>query len=698
MIIKSIELNNFRVYYGYNSIDLAPNSDQNLVIVSGRNGFGKTTFLMSLVWCLYGRNMMEVDDVYRREIQEQGTYNKWLPDSLNQFAKKKNDFNFSVSVTFGNLNIPEILCKEITVTRSFNTKTSDRELVEVLIDGKPNELAQEVGPEIFIRQFIMPIEIAKFFFFDAEKIVSLAESGSEVQRKKLSDAYSEVLGIKKYEDLKDELEELQYRLREASASEYQKAELAEREGESNSLQHKIDGHERKNKIDSELIDSKRFEANQISLKLIQSGNTITNEELAELRSNVVKLESELARHQEDLKQSYDLMPFAIAGETMLLAMNQIQVESAIKKRRFSIEDAEAKTNSFLTDLLNADKPKGVLIDYIIQEHYNQVVRKLINKHFFPEVDQGEEESLQIHEFSDLEERELFTLINNLKTSFATHLRKLTSEYNYSKNELTRIRKKLRDAESQEASDAIRHLRSQRDKLDSEIHLIEEEISSRHQEIGVWKDKKTQLAREIDELKRRLHVSEKNREKDDLVTREIGRLDKFITQFKAQKKASLEREIMNGLKRLMHKQDFAHEVRVDIISDSVDIQLYDNDGNEIQKSAMSKGEQQMYATALLWALVEESDIEFPVFIDSPMQKFDDGHAERIVTEFYPNISEQVVIFPLINKELNRDEYELIVDRVAKTYLIINDDRIRSHFEGVEPRRLFEIYKEKYGNAV
>ena len=75
--------------------------------------------------------------------------------------------------------------------------------VEILIDGQINELTKEVGSELFIHDFILPKEIAKFFFFDAEKIVELAEVKSIDDKRKLSKAYSEVLGIKKYEDLKE---------------------------------------------------------------------------------------------------------------------------------------------------------------------------------------------------------------------------------------------------------------------------------------------------------------------------------------------------------------------------------------------------------------------------------------------------------------------------------------------------------------
>ena len=174
MTIKEIELYNFRIYKGANTIDLTSDGEKNIFIVSGRNGFGKTTFLMSLVWCLYGKHMQDVDDLYKKEIADQGTYSKYIVNSLNRLAKSEGDDSFHVSITFTDVNIPEVPCKEITIKRKY-INTSALEEVEITIDGYPSELAKEVGQEIFIREFIMPIEIAKFFFFDAEKIVSLAE-------------------------------------------------------------------------------------------------------------------------------------------------------------------------------------------------------------------------------------------------------------------------------------------------------------------------------------------------------------------------------------------------------------------------------------------------------------------------------------------------------------------------------------------
>lgn len=216
MYIKEIELHNFRIYKGVNKINLSPEAEKNVIVVSGKNGFGKTTFLMSLVWCLYGKNMQNVDELYQKEISDKGGYGKYIGNSLNRLAKTEGETKFAVSVTFRDVKIPEITCNEIKITRTYDIVTSASDKVEVLVDGFQNELIQDLttdgkqdGEEIFIRDFILPIEIAKFFFFDAEKIVSLAEINSPEQRRLLSKAYTEVLGIKKYEDLKDQLESIQ---------------------------------------------------------------------------------------------------------------------------------------------------------------------------------------------------------------------------------------------------------------------------------------------------------------------------------------------------------------------------------------------------------------------------------------------------------------------------------------------------------
>jgi DNA sulfur modification protein DndD len=284
MIIKEVELFNFRIYKGINKIELSPEVNKNIIVVSGKNGFGKTTFLMSLAWCLYGKQMEKVDELYKKEIDDKGGYTKYISNSLNRASKSNGETKFYVSITFNLVKIPEITCNEIKITRTYDIyNLSDS--IEILIDGYPNELVNELGTdklkgeEIFIRDFILPLEIAKFFLFDAEKIVSLAEINTIDQRKQLSLAYSEVLGIKKYEELRENLERLQDEYRKQSANAKERELFIELE--SKIEKNKIEIEEKIQAIDNlkEEKSANKFESNQIQEKLIREGNKMTVEEL-----------------------------------------------------------------------------------------------------------------------------------------------------------------------------------------------------------------------------------------------------------------------------------------------------------------------------------------------------------------------------------------------------------------------------------
>ena len=148
--------------------------------------------------------------------------------------------------------------------------------------------------------------------------------------------------------------------------------------------------------------------------------------------------------------------------------------------------------------------------------------------------------------------------------------------------------------------------------------------------------------------------------------------------------------------MLHKKSFIKDVNVEIFGEDIDINLIDSRGNIINKDSLSKGEQQMYASALLKALVDESEIEFPVFIDSPMQKFDKDHAENVIKEFYPNVSKQVVLFPLIHKELTESEFNLLKSNINKSYIIHNFSTDASKFVEAVPESLINTYNELYAN--
>ena len=209
----------------------------------------------------------------------------------------------------------------------------------------------------------------------------------------------------------------------------------------------------------------------------------------------------------------------------------------------------------------------------------------------------------------------------------------------------------------------------------------------HESIGEISQELATISKLVSELSKKVSLDDSDAKKDAVAEQLIDELSTFLISLKQEKKYSLERRIKTTLNTLMHKEDFIGKVEVVIDGEDMDINLYSVDGKVINKDSLSKGEQQLYATSILKALVDESGIQFPVFIDSPLQKFDKSHATKIITEFYPQISKQVVLFPLLYKELTAEEYNVMKPLVKATYLIKNDVT-HSFFEEVQVKEFIK----------
>ena len=704
MQIKEICLNNFRIYKGENHINLLPKDNKNIVVISGKNGFGKTTFLMSLVWCLYGKQMEHVDELYKKEIADKGSYGKYIGSTLNSLARIEGEHVFSVSVTFINVRIPEITCNEVKITRTLDTISSTSDRVEVLIDGYPNQLIQDLttdkqdGAEIFIRDFILPIEVAKFFFFDAEKIVSLAEINSHEQRKMLSKAYTEVLGIKKYEDLKERLENIQDKYRKLSATKKDKAEFNEVEARIKNQQIEIEEDENEIQRLNDEKNEKRSESDEIQSKLIQAGTGITVDEINNLKQEEAALERKLSSIQNELTSLFALIPFGLAGETLMEVSEQIKKERAYEENKYRQEDVQEKTTKILQEIDDEKKRFEGVVPVSVRDFYETQIKRLIKKHFFADVPEVSSSFQVLHDFSSAQENEVNTLINNLKFSFKESFGRISDSYTRTRSDIDSLRRKIRNAESDAEDEYISELRKNKDVLGQQISDIEDKIRSLYEKIGEAKLQIKTSRQEQESLRKKLDESRTYTEKDHKTQQLLNSLKVFIREFKDTTKKKLEENILKELTVLMHKRGFIHRVEVSIsqAGDDIDIILFNDRNEKIDKSSLSMGERQMYASALLKSLVAESDIEFPVFIDSPMQKFDNDHAENVIKEFYPKVSNQVVIFPLLLKELTEKEYDLLLPNVSRAYIIDNVSPDASHFMEVSPDCLIYKYNEKYAN--
>lgn len=704
MKIKNITLTNYRLYKGNNNLSFDTHNEKNIFLISGQNGFGKTTFLHSLLWCLYGRLMVDIDDSIRKDISIRGGYNLFLQSNLNislrqglenitkeQITKIKrkgytseddiirNNSTYSVSIEFTDVFIPSIPCRSLSITRSYDV-ISEKEAIDITIDGNSNELSREIGSDVFINDFILNKDIARFFFFDSERIVTLAETNTIEEKRKFASAYNEVLGVKKYEDLIKNLENLRLRFRKKSNDIENRNKLNSLIDKQKKLQYQIQ------ELDSEILNTEegllylRTKNDSFQEALLREGNGITTDEISRLEKVIEVTKCKDLEFKQKLKTYLDYAPFAISGKLFLLTKLQLDHDYKITKSTLSISHQNILISDITSEILSALENVEIKKEDAITLK-NDIIN-ILSKH-----KGSKNEGNQLINVKKEDYNEFIAIFNNIVNTYKTEFERLSDDYKKNKQTLERSSRQLANFRNKENDLLIKEIRSNKNIIEKKISETETKIRLLYEKKGITNKEVATVNKLISELSKKVSIDNTDAKKDIVAKQLISELDTFLYSLKKEKKHSLEQRIKTTLNSLMHKEDFIGSVKVHLIDDGIDIDLYLPNGSLIRKDSLSKGEQQLYATSILKALVEESGIEFPVFIDSPLQKFDKSHSNKIITEFYPSISKQVILFPLLHKELTKQELEIMKPLVNASYLIMNENA-RSYFKQINVESLMK----------
>lgn len=592
MFIDSIILHNYRAYKGRNETSFIPGK-KNIFLIAGNNGFGKTTFLTSLVWCLYGKLMVDVDEKFRRDINDAQGYKNYARQSLhkelanivdsykisteerkqilrNGYSSEneciKNNSQYYVEISITNVFIPSIPCRTITIRRTYDYFL-EIESIEVLIDGQINELAKEVGYDIFINDFILSKDIAKFFFFDAEKIVNLAEVKSIDEKRRLSSAYSEVLGIKKYEDIKRNLENLRLKFRKNAGSTISKAKLDKLTYNVTDIENRIKSNEtERERIDGD-IQRYRVESVQLQERLIREGNAISVEELKKQKELCSVLKNKDLKLKEQLRDLLDIAPFAISGGLFARLVNQAIAEKKIKS---SVANCAAINTALQSTRLQ-------LIEMVpkldLSETQRKAIEKLIANVFSQNIiqtDHAQSANIKVLlDYNDNEINELQALFDHIRYSFNTMFKQLVKDIKNNALFLAKTQRKIAAAEYDDDNAEIKELRRQKNEVDELLSQFELQSRQLSEQIGTLNKELSVYKKQLSEVAKHVRVDKSDKAKDVIAERLITELTTFLFELRAKRKFSLEKKIMAGIDMLMHKIDFIHNVRIDLKDDIIE---------------------------------------------------------------------------------------------------------------------------------
>ena len=684
MKFSNIKINNFRQYYKEVNIDLTTNSDENIVLIGGRNGYGKTNFLISIVWCLYGRQIEKVDDNFKQEIKKEKNYDSFMLQSLNWTAKKENKDSFSVSIKISEIELPELNIlnsnsDSVIITRTFNV-TSMNETLSISDTISNMEIFDDETDKInFINDYIIPIDAAKFVFFDAEKISEIANLSIKEEGSFINDALGKILGLDTYDTLIEDIEFYINSLKKEGATKNLQEQIVDKEKAIELFKIDIEKLEEENAEKLKEIDdlkkSIRKYDNFISQHSKQGNSTFDRESIL---SEIEKLKAKEFELSEKFNELSEIIPLAILTGKLEEVNEHLEIQEKNSISQNSSKENAEKIENFIELLFNKPpEPENSTLSFKDKLFYYEKAKNL-GSELFAYNNHNEELEFE-HDLSNSEKNLISDALNLVNSQSKDLFETTIEEFNEVQIKLSELNKTLSKVDADLEDELILEYSSKKETANYNIGENNRKIGENNQQISKLRNDIVRLNQQLLTLVKKVDINAQNKIKIKESQKYIDVLNAFLEEQKNKHKDSLEKTILSELKALMHKlvsegnsSKFIEDVKVTILASGqgMKITLLDQDDNEIRKESLSSGEKQIYISCLIKAILNESIQSLPIFIDTPLGRLDEEHRDNITRKYYPALSEQVVLFST-NSEITPKRYKDISENISKSYLLFND---------------------------
>lgn len=684
MKFSNIEINNFRQYYNSVNVDLETNDEKNIIIIGGRNGYGKTNFLLSIVWCLFGDKISQIDENFKKEIQKEKNYSSFMQQSINWTAKKENKTKFSVSIKISDIELPELRTlnsntDSILIKRTFDVASMEEALS--IIDVASNlEIFDDESDKInFINDYIIPIDAAKFVFFDAEKIAEIANLSIKDEGSFINDALGKILGLDTYETLIEDIEFYINSLKKEGASKNLQEQIINNEKAIEISEDQINNLEEENAERLKEIDDLKKKIREYDNLISQhskQGNFTFDRNAVIIE--IDKLKAKEVELNERFNELSEIIPLAILTGKLEEVKEHLDIQEKNELSQNSSKENSDKIENFIELLFNKPpEPENSTMSLKDKMFYYEKAQTLGSQLF---KENGEYSELEFeHDLNNSEKKLIADAINLVNTQSKDLFETTIEEFNEIKVKLSDLNKTLSKVDADLEDELILEYSSKKETADYNITEKNRQIGENNQQITKLRSDIVRLNQQLVTLVKKVDINEQNKLKIQKSNQYIDVLNQFLDEQKNKHKDSLEETILSELKILMHKLNsepnqtkFIEDVKVTILASGqgMKITLFDQDDIEIRKESLSSGEKQIYISCLIKAILKESVKNLPIFIDTPLGRLDEEHRDSITKKYYPALSEQVVLFST-NSEITPKRFKEISGNISKSYLLFND---------------------------
>ncbi|WP_423746627.1 AAA family ATPase [Haladaptatus sp. SPP-AMP-3] len=653
--IFELKLQDYRQYEGETIIPLETTDDENINVIVGQNGAGKSNILNAITLCFYGEEAHT--DAHSGDSLKSDPYvNIRRLDSLSP-GESAEGF---VEIKLGKDD------PEYAFRRSFTTarKPDDDESGEPQYNNSLGELKlrQRFGgndwqpipqPENILRE-ILPTHVHQYFLFDGEQLDEFFAEGYAPRVKKA------VLDVSHVELLNNAVEHLnvirQDFERESSDIGGDVAELQKRKEKAEQELGRLE--KKRNDLTSEL-ETAKTKVEGINDDLSASGD----EDVRDMQQRREFLDGKLDEKENQLTEARAQVgtSLAQAGGVAYNADALTHAISAIEEYESTEDGLPGLTEELLdsiltrgkclcgTNLSEVDDARGHIEDLLKENSSNghQVIDGRLR--MTRTLKQGE------------------SLIDDLIAD-KSKVEEIRNWIDDKEAELSRISLKLEDEDTIDNEEAVK-LEKQRQRLSGRVNQMSMEIGELNGEIkqqnGVIEERRQEWRKAMKKQRKNERLVHKSvfveSASDTLEHIKHDILDKVRTQ--------TEHRLERYYNDLIWK-DEDYEVA---LTEDYEVKLYNQDGRK-NLGSLAAGERQVLALAFMAALSKISGFSAPIVIDTPLGRIS-SDPKRLIAQNVPNYLEDTqVTFLMTDVEYSDDVRAFITDEVAYEYHLDYHDGI------------------------
>lgn len=665
MIFQRLEIHNLFSYQGVCTFDLAPPTEadgRNVVLIWGRNGYGKTSFINSLKLALAGvtddlRAGVHTGRNFKRDHYLLGMADEWM-GVFNRQARAAGEKIFGVALEWrepaGTVRLQRVWTlegKSVTERLELTPSFGDKPAIDIdnILEGESRAFIQER----------LPAALLPFFIYDAERVQQLAEANREGQMQQIE----QLLDLVNIDVI----------------SEYLGKNLATWRRESGDAnQHKINAQ----RLELQVLDAQRMG--------LQQEKSDAEDDLASLTARIDRADVALQAKRQfalqtqaaeftinrtflsnQLEEKMQRFFTEITREAPLI-LNADWMQKASSELNKIIKHPNRRLNDELTKVLEA-LPQRLLRDPpkipLDAEQVKALERKLerIIKSYQPD---SEDMTEGLFHLSSIRAEELLKTVGTYASDTRVSQQWASDllEIRRLKTELKDVERKLNDVSNlapderaqfeQKAAERAK-LDSNRGELERRIGALDKQIHDVNRDYSIKQEGLRQAERALNE-------AQVAQGKLGLGQKVQKALEIYRDLLKARRRGEIETAINTRFRDLMTSHGLINHIRV---NEDFSLHYEDAQGSPIGMGNISAGMKQLVAQALLWGLKDVANRDAPVVVDTPLARIDRQHQNNLITRYFPHAGRQVIVLPT-DSELDREKYELIRPYVYREYRLEN----------------------------